>query len=166
MTSHGITLEPPTASRRSRWLLVGLVASVALNLFLAGLFGAWLVRPTIFRAPSAPSFELGLPADRLAERLARRMPASDKPILRDAFKKHEQEIGVRLEDWRAAQQMSRRSLRADPFDPGAFGAAFMRAQEARLGYQTAIHEAVREAAAAMSREGRIKLTQPPPGRPG
>lgn len=166
MTSPGIASQNPPGSRRRRWLLVGLVASVALNLFLAGVVGAWLVRPAIFRPSPGPALALGLPADRLAERISRRLPASDKPIFRDAFKKHEQDIWLRLEDWREAQQMSRRSLRADPFDPAAFSAAFNRVQEARLGYQTAVHQAMREAAAAMSREGRVKLTQPPPARPG
>lgn len=168
MTSQGLVSDNQSGSRTRRWLLVGLVASLALNLFLAGVVGAWLVRPAIFRpaGPPGPPPELGLSADRLAERIARRMPPSDKPIIRKSFETHEQEIALRLDEWRKAQQASRRSLRAEPFDAAAFTAAFSRAQEARLGYQMAVHQAVREAAAAMSREGRVKLTQPPPARPG
>jgi uncharacterized membrane protein len=166
MTSVRIASQTPPESRRRRWLLVGLVASIALNLFLAGLVGAWLVRPAVFRSSAPPARVLSLPADRLAERIARRLPDADKPVIRQAFKNHEQEIATRLEDWRAAQQMSRSSLSADPFDPAAFTAAFTRAQEAGLQYQMTVHQAVREAAAAMSREGRLKLTQPPQGRSG
>lgn len=165
MTSSGILSENQPRSGR-RWLLVGLVASIALNLFLAGVVGAWLVRPAIFRSSPPPAVELGLSADRLAERIARRLPAVDKPIVRDAFKKHEQDIWARLEEWREAQQASRRTLRANPFDPSAYTATFNRVQEARVAYQVAVHQAVREAAAAMSPEGRVKLGQPLAGRPG
>jgi uncharacterized membrane protein len=166
MTSQGLASENQPENRRRRWILVGMIASLALNLFLAGVVGAWLVRPALFRPAAAPPVTLGLPADRLGERIARRLPPSDRPIIRDAFKNHEQEIRQRLEEWRNALQTSRRSLRADPFDPDAFTAAFNRAEDARNGYQRAVHQAVREAATAMSPEGRIKLTQPPPGRPG
>jgi uncharacterized membrane protein len=165
MTSQGLASENLPGSRRRRWIRVALIASIALNLFLAGLVGVWLVRPAVFRPSAGPPSAVGLPADRLGERLARRLPAPDKPIIRDAFKNHEQDIRQRLDEWRSASQVTRRSLRANPFDPDAFTAAFNRAEDARNGYQRAVHQAVREAAAAMSPEGRIKLTQPP-GRPG
>lgn len=160
MTSQDIISENPRWSRR-RWLVVGLVGSIALNLFLAGLVGAWLLRPAFIGSRASPAGVSSLTADHIADRIARRLPEPDKPIIRQAFKQHEQEIALSLKAWREAQQMSRRSLRAEPFDPAAFTAAFTRSQEARLTYQMAVHQAVREASLAMTREGRLKLTMSP-----
>ncbi len=151
---------------RNRWLSIALVGSIALNLFLVGVVGAWVLKPSLFsgRGPGGPP---GLPtAASIADRIANRLPAADKPILQQAFQEHEKEIRDRLEEMRAAQQNFRRSLRTSPYDPAAFSAAFERLQEARGKANLAIHQAVRDAAGAMSHDGRIKMALPPPPRRG
>lgn len=137
---------------RGRWLRVALVASLALNLFLAGIMGVWAVKP-LFRGHHGSG-----PGEGIVERLAGRLPEADQPILRQAFAKRP-DIGRLLEEARKAQQDARRTLRANPFDPEAFRAATERVRAARDAAQSEIHQAVREAATQMSAEGRTKLAR-------
>jgi uncharacterized membrane protein len=160
MTAPGIVSQTPQRPRR--WLVVGLVGSIALNLFLAGVFGAWLWRPVTGRHSGPPGPTISMTADQIANRVARRLPDADRPILLQAFKNHEDAIRQSLEDWRQAQQGARRSLRAEPFDPDAYTAAIMRSLAARENYNMAIHQAFREAATGMSHDGRVKLAMPGP----
>lgn len=147
---------------RWHWLRIALIGSIALNLFFVGIVGVWAVKPLWRGHFGAP----GPVADNLAERMTSRLPDADKPILRQAFEKRQDDIRSHMKIARAAQQDARRSLRANPFDPDAFSAAFNRARTARDAAQIATHQAMREAAIAMSAEGRGRLAQPPRGQRG
>ena len=153
-----ISMDDPVSSSaaggdgRRRWLRVALIASLALNLFFAGLMGVWAVKPLV-RDHRGPG-----PGEGIVERLAGRLPEADQPILRQAFAKRP-DIGRLLDEARKAQQDARRSLRADPFDPDAFQAAAERVRTARDAAQSEIHQAVREAATRMSAEGRARLAR-------
>lgn len=148
----------PRWGDRARWLKIALVGSVALNLFLAGVIGAWVLRPQFVERSASASPPT---AGSIASRMAARLPNADRPILHQAFEAHEREIGEHFKQWRMAQQMTRLALRNDPYDGDAFTAAFERAQEARDKFQMAIHQATREAAGRMSHDGRMKLAQSP-----
>lgn len=147
---------------RGRWVRIALIGSIALNLFFVGIVGVWVVKPLWRGHFGAP----GPVADNLTERMTSRLPDADKPILRQAFQKRQDDIRGHMKTARAAQQDARRSLRATPFDPDAFSAASDRARAARDAAQIAMHQAMREAAIAMSAEGRAKLAQPPRGQRG
>ena len=143
--------------RCRRWIRLALIGSIALNLFFVGVVGVWAVKPLWRDRPGGP----GPVAGGIAERMVQRLPDADKPILGQALQKRQDDIRRLLDEARAAQQDARRSLRANTFDPSAFSAASDRTRAARDGVQAAIHQAVREAATTMSREGRAKLAQPP-----
>lgn len=143
--------------RRRRWLRNGLIASLALNLFLGGIIGVWAVRP-LFRDNPQPS------VGGMMDRMAARLPEADRPVLRQAFGKRQDEIGRLFQEARQAQQAVRKSLRAQPFDPAAYDAATARAREARAAIETVMQSATREAALGMSAEGREKFAQRGRGR--
>lgn len=142
--------------RGRRWMRIGLIASVALNLFLAGVVGVWAVKPMFHDRGGPPGG-----ATTIADRMASRLPDADGKVLRQAFEKHHEEMRKLFDEARAAQRDSRRALRATPFDPAAFAAAAQRSSAARGAAQDAFSQAMGEAAAAMSPDGRAKLGQPP-----
>ena len=159
--ASGMSSSQREDSRR-RWFRNGLIVSLALNLFLVGIVGVWAFRP-LWRE----RFEAPAPiAENLTKRMMNRLPDADKPILQQAFHKRHDDIRAHMKMARAAQQDARRSLRADPFDPELFSAASQRARAARDTAQVAMHQAMREAAIAMSAEGRARLAQPPRGQRG
>lgn len=142
-----------TRSRRGRALRLVLIGSLALNLFLAGILGVWAARPLFHDRPGAA-------AGGMMERMARRLPERDQPVMRQAFEKRQQEIERRFDELRRAQQEVRRSLRADPFESESFDRAFARAGAARGEVHATFHQIFREAAPHMSPMGRARLAEP------
>jgi uncharacterized membrane protein len=138
-------------------LPIALVASLALNLFLTGIVGVWAVRP-LFHEPPPPS------VGGMMDRMSRRVPEADRPILRQAFAKRQDEIGRLFQEIRQSQQAVRASLRAEPFDPAAYDAATERARQARAAIESVMQSATREAVMAMSHEGRERFAQRGRGR--
>lgn len=143
--------------RGRRWMRGALIVSVAVNLFLAGVVGVWAVKPMFRDRGGEPPGG----ATSIAERMASRLPETDGQILRQAFQKRHDDMRKLFDEARAAQRDSRRALRATPFDPAAFAAASQRSIAARTAVQEAFNQAMGEAAAGMSTDGRAKLAQPP-----
>lgn len=141
------------------WLRFALIGSIAINLFLVGMAGVWAVKP-FWRSHFGPPPPI---AENLTERMAAHLPPPDRAILRQAVQKRQDEIRAHMKTARGAQRDIRRALGANPFDPDAFTAASNRARAERDAAQIAMHQAMREAAIAMSAEGRAKLAQPPRG---
>lgn len=138
-----------------RWLFT---ISISLNLFFAALIGAqWLNRPP---GPHGPP---GRPDPmRMAEDLARTLPANDGEILRAAFAAHAASAtGAAAEDADPMTQV-RRVLATEPFDRTALQAALEAVQANRQALEAAISDALLDAATRMSPEGRRRLGQWPP----
>lgn len=152
--------DSPRAGRP--WFRFALIGSLALNLFFVGVAGVWAVKP-FWRSHFGPPPPV---AENLAERMSARLPEADRHILRQAVQKRQDEIRAHMKTARGAQRDIRRTLTADPFDPDAFTAASNRARAEREAAQIAMHQAMREAAIAMSAEGRARLAQPPRGSRG
>lgn len=143
---------------RWRWTRHVLIASLALNLFLAGVVGVWALRP-VFRGPPPPP-EVGGMMDRMASRV----PEADRPILRQAFGKHREDMARLFREARQSQQAVRAALRAEPFDIGAYDAASERVRKTRTAIEATMQSATREAVMAMSPEGRAQFAQRGRGR--
>ncbi|MGE5539368.1 MAG: periplasmic heavy metal sensor [Gemmatimonas sp.] len=150
----GMMSDRPRNGRRWR---IALLASVALNLLLAGVIGVWVARP-MFRGP-APQPEFG----RVIDRMANRLPDSDAAVLRRAYDAHREEIARLGQNVRRTRERVRAALRADPFDAGALAAAMGEMRAARNGVEDAIQSVMREGAAEMSPEGRRTLARGPRG---
>lgn len=135
---------------RWRWALA---ISVGLNLFLAALLAAHLLRGTDEVPPTSPSGRI--------ERLAASLPPADGDKLRAAMQAASGRITADLDDYRAAQDQVRAVLRADPFDPAALREAMREVQARHAVLSAAIQEVVAKAAAAMSPAGRDELAEWP-----
>lgn len=139
---------------RRCWRLA-LVASLALNLLLAGVVGVWAVRP-MFRGPPPPP-EFG----RVIEHMTHRLNDSDAAILKRAYSEHRDEMNRLIGNVRDARQKVRRALQTEPFDPVALKGAMNEVRAARSAVEEAIQDVMRSGAAAMSAEGRHMLARGP-----
>jgi uncharacterized membrane protein len=135
---------------RWRWALA---LSIGLNLFLAALLVAHLLRGAPEEAPATP-------AERI-ERLAASLPAADGDKLRAAMQAASGRITAELDDYHAAQDKVRAALRTDPFDPAALRQAMEEARARHATMSLAVQEVVAAAAAAMSPAGRAGLAEWP-----
>lgn len=141
-----------------RWLFT---VSISLNLFLSALIGAqWLNRPP---GPHGPP---GRPDPmRMAEDLAQTLPPADGDILRATFAAHAAPVTNVAPGEADPMDQVRRVLRAEPFDRPALQAALDAVQANRQALETAIADALLDAATRMSPEGRRRLgAWPPPHR--
>jgi uncharacterized membrane protein len=134
-----------------------LVVSLAVNLLLAGVIGAWLARP-MFRGPP-PRPEIA----RVIERVSNRLPENDAVVLRRAYESHRAELAQQIARVRDARAAVRRALLAEPLDPDALSAAMAEVHAAREEVEDVMQAVMRDAAVSMSPEGRRTLASGPRG---
>jgi len=148
-------LAPALSSRgASRWLLLG---SLALNLFFVG-----VVIAVAIRAPASPSAERSIFAR--FERLAATLPPADADLLRGRIAASRAAIEEAQNNYRATQELTRETLRQDPFDPAAMQTAMAKSRAARQSFDQVVQGAFAGSAAQMSSAGRHALADWPPGR--
>lgn len=134
-----------------------LAVSVALNLFLAGMMIAWHMRPPP-PPPPGPWFE------RMIQRMSADLPPADQAILRSSYEARRQELDRMDKEVQAAREKVSAAMRAQPYDPAALEAAMAAARDVREPVIETVEQAVAEAAAKMSPEGRTKLADWRKGR--
>lgn len=132
-----------------------LVVSLALNLFLAGMMVAWHMRPP---PPPGPWFE------RMIQRMSGDLAPADRDILQAAYQARRPELDRMDKDVQAARERVGAAMRAQPYDPAALEKAMADARDAREPVVETVEQAVAEAAAKMSPEGRMKLADWRKGR--
>ena len=119
---------------------------------------------TIFpRHRQQPSIDRS-PAARI-DRLAATLPADDAEKLRSEFRSRQATVDAARDNYRRLQDVIRRALRAEPFDPAAMRAAMADARAARQAFDQALQGVVASAAEQMSVAGRDKLADWPASRP-
>ncbi|ACJ01244.1 periplasmic heavy metal sensor [Rhodospirillum centenum] len=151
---------------RKDWTLAG---SVALNLFLAG-----ALLPPLLAGPEPPHFRPDPEA--MAQRISKGLPPADAEVLQTVLRPRDgfRELGGLMEENIRATSAA---LTAEPFDPAALRAALDRGTQERVRFEQRQHEAMVEAAARLSPEGRRRLAElpfllgprrspPPPGAAG
>lgn len=151
----GMTKGQWGANRRWR---VALALSLALNVLLIGVVGAWAARP-LFRGPPAPP-----DFSRVIDRTAHRLDDADAAVLRRAYEARRDDVARASGVVRAARSKVGRALRAEPFDADALGGAMNEVSAARASFEAVIQDVMRESAVAMSPEGRRALARGSRGR--
>jgi len=146
-------LTPATARGSSRWLLLG---SLALNLFFIGVVAALAIRSP------APAWDRDVFVR--VERIASSLPPADAEILRSRIQASRADIEAAQTKHRAAQDVIRAALRAQPFDADALRTAMANTRAARQAFDQTIQAMFAGTAAQMSQAGRQALADWPPGR--
>ena len=134
-----------------------LVLSLALNLFLGGMMIAWHMRPPPPRPPG-PWFE------RMIQGMSSELPTADRELLQASYQARKPELERMDKDVQAARERVGAAMRAQPYDPAALEQAMANARDAREPVVETVEQAVAEAAARMSPEGRMKLADWRKGR--
>lgn len=148
-------LAPSMTSGSSRWLLLG---SLALNLFFIAFAVALAVRPP------APASNWDRDVFVRVERIAGTLPTADAVILRAQTDVNRGAIESAQAKYRAAQNVIRTAMRAEPFDAEALRTAMANTRTARQAFDQTIQGVFAGSAAQMSQAGRQALADWPPGR--
>lgn len=134
-----------------------LILSLALNLFLGGMMIAWHMRPPP-PPPPGPWFE------RMIQRMSKDLSPADRDILQASYQARRPELDRMDKEVQAARERVGAAMRAQPYDPVALEQAMAQARDAREPVVESVEQAVAEAAAKMSPEGRMKLADWRKGR--
>lgn len=146
-----------TVARTGGRLRVFLAVSVALNLFLAGVMIAWHLRSPP-PPPQGPWF------DRMVQRMSTNLPAPDREILLSSYQARRSELARLDKEVQASREKVSAAMRSEPYDPAALEQAMAASREVREPVVATVEQAVAEAAARMSPEGRAKLADWRKGR--
>ncbi|HEX6981035.1 MAG TPA: periplasmic heavy metal sensor [Alphaproteobacteria bacterium] len=150
---------------------VVLVASLGLNVFLAGIVGgSWFSDEPSAVPAAAGAPNRGPGGDMPGRSLIRRMAATLPPEHRTAFEatmaSHRPELEKAAAAVREARDMVRNALAQDPFDRAALDAAFTELRRRNDVLQATIQRAIAEAAADLPVDARKRLlawrSVPPP----
>lgn len=144
-------------ARKGGRIRVFLAISIALNLFLAGMMVAWHMRPPP-PPPPGPWFE------RMIQRMSMDLAPADRDILQAAYQARRGDLDRMDKEVQAARERVAAAMRAQPYDPAALEQAMAQARDVREPVVEIVEQAVAEAAAKMSPEGRVKLSDWRKGR--
>lgn len=144
-------------ARRGGRTRIFLAVSLALNLFLGGMMIAWHMRPPP-PPPPGPWFE------RMIQRMSGDLSPADREVLQASYQARRPDLERMDKDVVAAREQVGAAMRAEPFDPAALEQAMAQARDAREPVVETVEQAVAEAAAKMSPEGRKKLSDWRKGR--
>jgi len=144
---------------KQRLLVFALIASLAVNLFVASRFVAHAVMGPF--GPPPP--EIVLP--HIVEELARKLSDPDATLVRRVFGAHAAEISERSRAVGRAHDHVRAALGAEPFDQAALTAALDEVRDTELGLHGAVQQTIAEIAPQLSPAARHILAAWTPGGP-
>ncbi|HTO85239.1 MAG TPA: periplasmic heavy metal sensor [Methylomirabilota bacterium] len=140
-----------------RWFTVlgaALVLSLAVNFFLGGLvLGRGVGQGGGMAWASAPALRVGI------ERVLRTLPDGDRKLVRGMFEEQKDAIMQKLVAFREARRGVAQALKAVPFNPDAFAAAYQTMQDRNRDLQEAIHAVIKAAVPQLSPAGREAMAE-------
>jgi uncharacterized membrane protein len=149
-------------TRTGKWLALALTASLAVNLFLGGLFvGRWL-------GPSPVMAERGprggeRPVQAMMNRMAASLEADDRALFEASMERHRPRLMALGNELRESRRRSIETMGAETFDRAALEAAMSELRERNGEFQRTLHGALIEAAAGLPPPARQKIAAA--GRP-
>jgi uncharacterized membrane protein len=158
----------PTLS--PRWLGGLLIASVALNIFFAGIFvGRMAADQAAPQAspigltserqfPRGPRGPMGdMPGQFIIQRMAENLPPEDRPKFEAVVASHKATLASSASQVRDARLKVRDAMAGEPFDRAALDRAFEQLRRRNEDLQKAMQTALAEAVAELPPEARKKL---------
>jgi uncharacterized membrane protein len=141
-----------------RWFTVlgaAMVLSLAVNFFLGGLIvgrGVGQGGGVAWALP-APGLKVGI------ERVLRTLPDDDRKLMRGILDEQKDAIMQKFVAFRDARRTVGQALKAAPFDPDAFAAAYQTMQDRNRELQEAIHAVIKKAVPQLSPAGREAIAE-------
>lgn len=150
-------------TRSGKWLAAALTASLAINVFLGGLFvGRWM-GPSPVLADRGPPRGGERPVQAAIQRMADALDATDRATFEGVMDKHRPRLSAASSELREARRRSAELMSAEPLDTPKLEAAMRHLRERNIEFQTTMHTALVEAAAALPPAARQKIATA--GRP-
>lgn len=141
--------------RRSRRFML---FSVALNLFLIGV-GATMLARSYFAPPAITTVTIDRSASARIERIAATLPPADAAIMRAAYRDNAATMDAARAEVDAGVARIKASFRAEPYDVEATRKATADTRAKFMRFLALVHDAIAQAAAKMSPEGRARLAE-------
>lgn len=149
-------------TRSGKWLAAALTASLAINVFLGGLFvGRWMGPSPVLADRGPPRGER--PMQAAIERMSNALDANDRTIFESVMDKHRSRLMAAGTEFRDARRRTVEMMSAEPFDAAKLETAMRHLRERNTEFQTTLHAALIEAAAALPTTARQKIATA--GRP-
>lgn len=126
-----------------------LIASLSLNLFLAGLIGAWVLVENFTRTPIPPPIY----------RMMKNADDDSRTVIQAAYAKRELELRAARKIYRSANQAFVQALEAEPFNPSEFKAANEARNRARIEINRITQDLALEVLPKLDLEARKKLAR-------
>ena len=134
----------------SRWVGWALVASLALNLFLAGVIGVRFWREHWREAPERAMAGAFGPMGRIAGS----MPESSRAKVKAVMETRQQQLRESGREYRRARAEAMQALSAEAYDKGRAEAAFAEARRRADAMSEVVHAAMIEASSQLTPEER------------
>lgn len=149
-------------SRSGKWLAAALTASLAVNVFLGGLFvGRWMGPSPVLADRGSPRTER--PVQAMIDRMSGSLEARDRAMFETVMDRHRQGLTAAGVAFREARRRTVEVMSAEPFDRPTVEKAMGDLRERNQEFQRTLHIALIDAAAALPPEARQKIAAA--GRP-
>ena len=143
-----------------RWITVlgaALVISLALNLFLGGVIVGHRVGQGGGGLPNGAMNPANL--TKRMEQVFRVLPEADAKMMRGLFEAARPDITQRFQALQESRRAIGAALKAEPFDPAAFTAAYEAMQARSQELQAAVHGVIKAAIPQLSAGGRAVILE-------
>ena len=149
-------------TRSGKWLAVALTASLAINVFLGGLFiGRWMGPSPVLADRGPPRGER--PVQAMIDRMSNALDAADRTTFEATMDRHRPRLAASSAEFREARRRTVEFMSAEPFDAAKLEAAMRQLRDRNLEFQTSLHAALIDAATALPPAARHKIAAA--GRP-
>lgn len=149
-------------TRSGKWLAAALTASLAVNVFLGGLFvGRWMGPSPVMAERGPPRGER--PVQAMLDRMAGALEAGDRVTFETVMDRHRQRLAAAGVEFREARRRTVELMSAEPFDRPKVEKAMADLRERNQEFQRTLHLALIDAAATLPPEARQKIAAA--GRP-
>ena len=146
-------------TRAGKWLAVALTASLAANLFLAGLFvGRWFGPPPMFAHAAAPRVT-ERPVQAKLDRVAGSLDESSRSTFETIVSRHRPRLADAGAAFRETRSRVAEVMAAEPFDKAKLDAALQDLRARSMEFQGTLHTALSDAAAGLPAPARQDLAK-------